>query len=136
MPKTETETSILTVRMTQATLTVHMTQATKKRLDKLANKLNKSASFMANRAGRITRATVVLEAFAIGMERLEMMAQVETKQKTAQELATFVVRLRRDEGLTLGGIADRLTASGYKPSVGGRWDEQAVECILKGNGFG
>ena len=126
MTETEAETVVLTIRMTPAT---------KDRLDQLTDQLNKSASFTATRPGRVTRATVVREALVIGMDRLETKAQVETYQKAAQDVAEFVVHLRQQEGLTLGVIADHLTAAGYK-ATGDKWDEQAVERILKSNGFG
>ena len=125
--ETEAETIVISIRITptmNATLTA------------LAERLSKVDGFLTGRTRqKITKAAVIREALAIGVERLATKADVEICQLTAQEIAEFVVYLRNDESLTLGAIASRLAKAGYK-SPDGKWDEKAVERVLKANGFG
>ena len=129
LPVTETEAETVVI-------SIRITPTMNKTLTTLAERLSKVDSFQPGRTSRaVTKAAVIRECLSIGVERLATKADVEIYQKTTQEIAAFVVRLRNDESLTLGAIADRLTKAGYK-SPNGKWDERLVERMLKANGFG
>ena len=129
LPVTETEAETVVI-------SIRVSPSMNAKLLALAEQLSKVDSFQPGRTSRaVTKAAVIREALAMGVEQLATKADVEIYQKTAQEIAAFVVRLRNDESLTLGAIADRLTKAGYK-SPDGKWDERLVERVLKANGFG